>query len=398
MSAVTRPRSLQELFPVTERSESAHHNPAPHCCNPRCPFFHHSNAQDISWRADHGWYLTRAFGEVARYRCRWCGKTFSDQTFKVDYYVKHPVDYIPLIRALVATSGQGNMSRFSGLRYELIQNRFERLARFFLALHAAMRNQIRREEDFVLDGFESFAASQFFPNNVNLIVGGASEYIYQMGFAQLRRKGAMSRHQKARRQQLESTFGKAPPKAVEESVVRLLQDLCGWLRGKGFGPKRLSTDQHKGYVRALKRVAQASSLLHHHQYSSKAARSVGSALFAVNYVDRQLRKDQANHVRESVQFARCPAAMMNRLTIYQGYHNYLMPRRVREQRKGNWMTRAQALGLNPTSIWATICELWGKRIFLHKTPLWQEEQRTWLMSWRNEGIRLGRRVPYYIRI
>ena len=398
MNIASLPFSLQDLFPVTKRSESPHSNPAPHCSNPRCPYFYHNNPQDTRWRADHGSYLTRAFGKVPRYCCRLCGKTFSDQTFKVDYYVKHPVDYIPLIMALVATSGQGNMSRFTGLRYELIQNRFERLARFFLALHAAVRNQITREEDFVLDGFESFARSQYFPNNVNLIVGAGSEYIYQMGFAQLRRKGAMSGEQKARRQELESTLGKAPPKAVEDSVVRLLKDICTWLRGKGFGPTCLRTDEHKGYVRSLKRVAEASSLLHHRQYSSKAPRNVGSPLFAVNYVDRQLRKDQVNHVRESVQFARCPASMMIRLAIYQGYHNYLMPRRVREQRKGNWTTRAEELGVEPRRIWATISDLWGKRIFLLKTSLWQEERQTWLMSWRNEGIRLGRRVPHYIRI
>ena len=372
-------------------------NPAPHCSNPECPFFDHRDPSDTSWRTDHGSYSTAAFGEVPRYRCRRCGRTFSNQTFKVDYYVKHPVDYIPLIKALVATSGQGNMSRFTGLRYELIQNRYERIARFFLALHAAIRSEVRRQESFVLDGFESFSVSQYFPNNINIIVGSHTEFIYQMGFAQLRRKGAMSEEQKAEREGLEACFGKAPPKAVEDSVTRILQDICRWLRRKGFGPKYLVTDEHKAYVRALNRVAGARSLLWHKQYSSKAPRTTSSPLFPVNYVDRQFRKDQVNHVRETVQFARCPAAMMNRLTIYQGYHNYLMPRRVREQRKGNWQTRGEALGIDPRRIQATIESLWGKRIFYHKTALWQEERRTWLMSWRNRGIELGRRVPYYVR-
>lgn len=397
MNTADSPVSLEELASFTKQPYFAHHNPAPHCSNPECPFFYWRNTLDTSWRADHGSYSTAAFGEVPRYQCLWCGKTFSDQTFKVDYYVKHPVDYIPLIKALVSTSGQGNMSRFSGLRYELIQNRYERLARFFLALHAALRTHIEHEEDFVLDGFESFAVSQYFPNNINIIVGADSELIYQMGFAQLRRKGAMSDEQKARRKELEESLGKAPPKAVEDSVTRIVEDICLWLREKRFGPKRLRTDEHKAYVRSLKRVAEAQVLLCHEQYSSEAPRTVGSPLFPVNYVDRQFRKDQINHVRETVQFARCPAAMMNRLTIYQGYHNYLMPRRVRAQRKGNWRTRGEALGIDPKRIWATIVSLWGKRIFYHHTALWQEERRTWLMRWRNVGIELGRRVPLYVR-
>ncbi|MGA7615669.1 MAG: hypothetical protein WBX15_10885, partial [Thermoanaerobaculia bacterium] len=328
MNTPTIPDSLQELVPFTSRPKFAHDNPAPHCSNPDCRFFHHCDPEDTSWRADHGSYFTLAFGQVPRYRCLSCGKTFSDQTFRVDYYVKHPVDYIPLIKNLVSTSGQGNMTRFTGLRYELIQNRYERIAHFFLALHAAIRKQILREEDFVLDGFESFAGSQFFPNNLNIIVGAQTEFIYQMGFSQLRRKGAMTDEQKARREELESCLGKAPPKAVEDSVTRILQDICSWLLGKGFGPKRLKTDEHTAYVRTLRRVAQAPGLLRHERYSSKAPRTLGNPLFPVNYVERQLRKDQVNHVRETVQFARCPAAMMNRLTIYQGYHNYLMPRRV----------------------------------------------------------------------
>ena len=396
MKTTIIPPCIEDLVPYTKRPKFLHDNPAPHCSNPVCPFFYHANPCDTSWRVDHGSYSTKAFGDVPRYLCLYCGKTFSDQTFKVDYYVKHPVDYVPLLKSLVATSGQGNMSRFTGLRYELIQNRYERLARFFLALHAAMRKHIEREEDFVLDGFESFAVSQFFPNNVNILVGSRSELIYQMGFSQLRRKGAMTEEQKAERQELESQLGKAPPKAVENSVARILEDICGWLKAKGFGPKRLITDEHKAYVRSFNRVPEAAAMLAHEQYSSKAPRTFNNPLFPVNYVDRQFRKDLVNHVRETIQFARCPAAMMNRMTIYQGYHNYLMPRRVAQQRKGNWVTRGEVLGVDPKRVWATIMSLWGKRIFLHKTMLWQEEQRTWLMSWRNRGIPLGRRVPLYV--
>ena len=397
MNTLPAPAPLRQLARLRKKPRFASENPAPHCTNPACGFFYHQEPADTSWRTDHGCYFTRAFGHVPRYRCRGCGTTFSDQSFKLDYYVKHPVDYLPLLRALVSTSGQGNISRFTGLRYELIQNRYGRLARFFLALHAVVRSELSTEEDFVLDGFESFSLSQYFPNTINLLVGADSQLIYQMGFSQLRRKGAMSDAQKQRRGQLESQLGKAPPKAVEDSVVRMLEDICKWLRSKGFAAKQLKTDEHKAYPRALKRVADAASLLKHQQYSSKAARTVTNRLFAVNYVDRQLRKDLVNHVRETVQFCRCPAAMMIRLTNYQGYHNYLMPRRVRSQRAGDWSTRAEALGVGTAKLWESIVKLWGKRVFYHHTDLWQEEQRTWLLQWRNQGIRLGGRIPLYIR-
>ena len=38
--------------------------------------------------------------------------------------------------------------------------------------------------------------------------------------------------------------------------------------------------------------------------SGKAARTKNNRLFAVNYLDREIRKDNASHVRETVQFSR----------------------------------------------------------------------------------------------
>ena len=397
MNNLSIPRILADQRQTTDFASIDDFSP-PHCVNPQCSFFGHTNSTDTTWWVPHGEYETKAFGSVPRFRCLNCGKTFSRQSFSIDYYVKKPVDYIGLITSLVSTSGQGNMTRFTGFRYELIENRFERLARFFLALHAQLRSQIYADEDFVLDGFESFSHSQYFPNNINVVVGARSEFIYGMGFAQLRRKGRMTSKQKKKRVVLEQQWGKARSSAVELSVASLLSDLTKLLQGSGLGKKELRTDEHKAYPRAFKRAGGIDRYLDHQQFSSTEARTVTNPLFPVNYVDRQFRKDQINHVRESVQFARCPSAMMIRLTIYQMYHNYLMPRRVRQQRGGNWETRGELLGVPSQSVISALNALWGKRVFLQKSQLWVEEKHTWLMEWRNSRIPMGRYVPAYIKI
>ena len=397
MNNIPIPGILTDQLRITNSSHNDEFTP-PHCVNPQCCRFDHPGETDTCWWVPHGEYQTRAFGTIPRYRCLHCGKTFSRQSFSMDYYVKKPVDYIGLIVSLVSTSGQSNMTRFTGLRYELIQNRYERLARFFLALHAALRNQVSADEDFVLDGFESFTCSQYFPNNIQVLVGASSEFIYGMGFAQLRRKGRMTSKQKQKRSDLEHQWGKAPPKAVEMSVASLLDDLVKLLRGRGLEKKILKTDQHKAYPRAFRSICGIDANLDHQEYSSTAARTTANPLFAVNYVDRQIRKDQINHVRETVQFARCPTAMMIRLTIYQMYHNYLMPRRVRQQRRGDWETRGEFLGMHSKVFFAVLESLWGTRVFLNKTQLWAEERHTWLMKWRNSRIPMCRYVPAYIRV
>lgn len=377
-------------------AEFQQNNPAPHCPNPECRHFHHEDIHDTSWRKSHGYYETRAFGKVPRYRCTHCGKTFSNQTFLIDYWVKKPVSYLELLKPLLSASGQGNITRFLNLRCELVQNRYERLSRMMLALNAELRTQIRPDEDFVLDGFESFAKSQFYPNSVNIIAGSKSEYIYGMGFSQLRRKGQMTATQRQLRAELEARYGKAPPKATEMSVASLLENLAGLLHRNNITGSTLKTDEHKAYVRAFKRVPAAAACLMHEQHSSRKPRTTGNPLFPVNYCDRQLRKDLANHVRESVQFARCPSAMMTRLCLYQMYHNYLMPRRVAQQRKGNWQTRGEFLGVSRKLFHETLVRVLGRRVFFHKHELWEEEKKTWRMSWRNQGIQMGRRVPQYI--
>ena len=398
MNTLTTPIDLLSPGMAADSAQTARFDPVPHCTNPRCPFFHHDNPDDSSWRRDFGSYETKAFGTVPRYQCKLCGKTFSTQSFSLDYWVHKPVDYLPLIISLVSTSGQGNMSRFTSLRYEVIQNRCERLCRLFLSLHAHLRSLFTPEEPFALDGFESFSRSHYFPNNINLLVGADSEFIYGMSFSQLRRKGRMSEKQKLHREVLEARFGKARANEVEMGTASLINDLCTLLRSNKIETAVLRTDEHKAYPRALKRVEGSEELITHEQYSSRAPRGMHNPLFSVNYVDRQVRKDQANHVRESVQFARCPAAMMVRLTIYQIYHNYLMPRRVRAQRKGDWETRGELMGLKAETVLQCLKRVWGRRVFLNKSSLWEAERMTWLLEWRNSMIPMGRRVPLHVRV
>lgn len=116
-----------------------------------------------------------------------------------------------------------------------------------------------------------------------------------------------------------------------------------------------------------------------------------------NYIDRQFRKDQANHVRETVQFARCPQAMMSRLTIYQVYHNCFSPWRVKQWRQKDYRTRVEMMGMSSGRLAQLVDQVWGRRVFRAKCDLWEEEKTTWDMGWRNPGINIGRHIPAYIQ-
>jgi transposase-like protein len=367
----------------------------PHCPNPACSCFHAPPAHP--WHIRYGCHRTRAFGTVPRFRCKVCGRTFSTQTFSLDYYAKKRICYTTLLIHLVTASGLLDMARHLTVRVESIENRFERLARCCLALHRDILARLPMRENMAADGLESFSCSQYYPNHITVFAGSDSEFIYTLGFANLRRKGRMTAAQKKKRALLEAT-GKADPKALERSFLNLLTDLKKHLSAQGVTPATLFTDEHRAYRRAVSRMPDFPLFFRHVTLSSKEPRVKNNPLFPVNYVDRQIRKDVSDHARETVQFARCPSALMARMSVYQFYHNCCLPRRVRESRRGNTETHAQRAGLPREQLDAVVRRHWGKRVFLQKLTLGSEDLKTWMCAWRNPGVPFGRYIPKYIAV
>jgi transposase-like protein len=366
----------------------------PHCPNPQCPCFRHPVGKN--WFIHFGFHNTKLLGRVPRYRCKACGTTFSDQTFSWNYHVKKLIDYQVLLDHLVTASGLNDIARKLHLRVESIQNRYERLARYCLAVHSDLIKELPFNEDMAADGFETFSRSQYYPGHINIVVGSRSEFLYTQGLANLRRKGRMTKSQKRYREELEKRGGRPDPKAVEKSLGNLINSLVQVMNKKGVGGKILFTDEHKAYPRALRRVKDFSACFRQKTISSKALRTPENPLFPVNYVDRQFRKDLSDHTRETVQFSRCPSAMMSRLAVYRYYHNCCIPRRVSEMRKGNGETHAERAGIAGGYLQEVKEKYWGKRVFLQKIDLSEEERKTWLCEWRNPGVEMGRYIPRYI--
>jgi hypothetical protein len=388
------------FYPATldTKAELSQMSDFPHCPNPSCPHYHCPPAGN-TWFVYHGSYMTKVVGQVTRYRCTKCGRTFGYRTFHVDYYTKKTISYAELMAHVVCTAGEGNICRFHNLREDLVLNRFERLSRLLLHLHTLVRKELLStfpETTLVLDGFESFSHSQYHPNNINILAGKEYEFIYGLGLSVLKRKGRMTRKQKLKRDILEKA-NKTDSKQTLNSVRNLLQGLKVAIGGEAGGRRILITDDHKTYPRSLDLVDPLRTFYSHISISSKLYRNYQNLLFVVNYLDRQIRKDSANHVRETIQFAQCPQAMMAKLTIYQVYHNCISPWRVKGWRGGDKRSRAQMMGMSSERIEALLRSVWGKRPFRGKSELWEEEQKTWDMKWENPGRPIGRYKPKYIR-
>ena len=371
-------------------------NTVPFCPNPLCRL--HMSAPDARWFTRAGHHDTKAFGAVPRFKCSSCGTTFSTQTFALDYYAKKVVEYRDLLDRHVGSMSLRGIGRAIGVGRGTVQNRIDRLARQALALHAQLRPLARRNEDVCADGFVSFDVSQFFPNEITISLTADSRFVLDLSHATRKRSGSMSASQKVRAAGLYSRV-----RFERGAVERTFRDVLGSLADeRPPAPRRplvLITDEKKEYPRVLHRSAlwkdqDEEHRVAHIQVSSKLPRTFHTPLFASNYLDREIRKDQANHHRESTCFSRNVANGMSRLALYLVHHNYrkkyLIKARVDDRR-----VHGEVAGIDRELIEASLEAMFRERVFLSRMSLAGTLERIWRKDFTTPLADAPEYVPAY---
>ena len=90
------------------------------CPNPAC--LYHEAAPKGRWFLRLGFYHTKCFGNVPRYRCKSCGHSFSSQTFSLDYFAKKILDYRQIERLVSSSMSQRALSRHFKVSLGTINN------------------------------------------------------------------------------------------------------------------------------------------------------------------------------------------------------------------------------------------------------------------------------------
>lgn len=356
------------------------------CPNKRCPLHVDPDASEsrtlrrVDWFKRSGTYMTKVRGEVQRYTCKRCGRGFSDQTFSLDYYVKRTINYTRLADSLESCASVRACARTLRCSCDSVTNRTSRLARQCISVHTRLLATFEQQEDVAADGFESFAVSQYHPNNIHLAVGSESQFLYFCDYVTIRRKGRMTGVQERIREALEKLY-RPCPQALTDSFGELLGHLENRYNSSDHRPMVLHTDEKAEYRRALVKNerlcrAIAEKSFAHNQISSRAKRTQANPLFPVNYLDRELRKDLAEHVRETVRFARNVNHSMERLWIYAYRHNFTKRFRINDPVAVQRTHGEEAGGQLKTMKWLAR-GLTSRRQFLSFQKLNEAEDRVW---------------------
>jgi transposase-like protein len=308
----------------------------PHCPRSDCRF--HTCADGWRW-VRHGFFTRQCRPQrIQRFRCRHCGATFSSQSFSTTYYLKRPELLAALFHRLLSCAGYRQIAREARCAASTLVGQAARLGRHAL-LYLAAHRPPAPSEPLVIDGFESFAYSQYQPLHLNLAVGAHSHYVYAFTVATLRRKGRMTAGQKRRRQALEQDHGRPDPKALELAMADLIRIAAPL-------PQALTirSDEHPAYPRALRRLT--GYQVQHECTPSVQARTTGNPLFPVNLMDLLLRHNSANHKRETIAFSKRHQGAIERAALLILWRNFSKPFSENHDRG----TTAMRVGLTATPL------------------------------------------------
>jgi len=382
------------------------HSP-PFCPNPFCPLHdphqagRAAGAMNRSWYLRKGWRFNAHAQRVQRYQCRRCRRYFSDRTFHIDYWGKRQLDYRRLLTMMSSCMSLRAMARAFHCAPKTVDNKLSRLTRQAVAVHTLLTEGKSLQEDLIADGFESFTVSQYFPNNFNLLAGEGSQFLYYFNYAQLRRKGRMRDSQKRRAESLR----KKVPIADRQILTRFAELIIEAVKLQRNSPPRsllrIHTDEKTEYALVLSqgsfgfRDRKEGYRIIHQRTSSRQRRDTSNPLFSVNYMDREIRKDLAEHVRQSTRFGRNVNSAVGRMELYLFYHNFLKPFRLNKRRR-TYRTHAEAAGFERANI-DRLLGMWMRRRFF-KTHLRLDlhHEKVWRRAYSTPGKLLTDVVAQYV--
>jgi IS1 family transposase len=223
----------------------------PFCPNAECPNHEMQSKRIIPWYTKQGYFTSQLQGKSQRYQCKTCDLHFSNRSFQLDYFTKKKVPIQQIFFAINNGSGIRMLARQLKVNPSVIINRLQRLARQSIGLMAQLFDSKPINEDLAVDGFESFVYSQYFPNNYTIAVGNDSQVLYDVDYALFRRKGRMTKGQKAFCQKLYEQYP-IESGQISQSFYRIIGTILEkWSWNQESEPKTLFTDEHRSYQNTL---------------------------------------------------------------------------------------------------------------------------------------------------
>ena len=260
---------------------------------------------------------------VQRFLCRECRRTFSVQTFRLDYRLKKPRLHLELLGAFVSKVTHRQAARILGCNRKAVAHRLLLLGEHCRAFHAWRLDLFRQRGglrgSFQLDELETFEHSRrLAPVTMPVLIERQSYFVVDLRAAALPCRGGLSKADQLRKALREKVAG------VRRSGSRDAVGKCFERLAEVHAPEgkvRVQTD-HKGTYRTIL-VKQFGSRLHYTRHSSKAKRDYQNALFPINHTLAMLRDGISRLVRRTWAASKLRQRLEQHAWIWTVWRNYV---------------------------------------------------------------------------
>ena len=320
---------------------------------PRCPY--RACAEHLAPRSHfctpHGWYRAKCRAAlVPRFRCRVCRRTFSRQTFRMDFR-DHKPDLNPrLFSSLASGVGLRQSSRNLRLSRRCTELKFRKIARHLRCLNLNLRGPLPEGSSFQLDEFESYEGRRNTrPLSIPVLIEAKSRYVVWAESATIRPRGKMTATRQKAMAADQKRFGhrRDRSRASLRRTFRRAADLA-----KNLSKVLLETDKKASYV-GLAVEAFGANRLVHEQTSSRLARTIANPLFPINQTEAIARDLTGRLRRESWLVSKQRRYLDLGLQVFITYRNY-----IRRRFNFDRASAAERLGFVPRRLTETEVLSW----------------------------------------
>ena len=342
----------------------------PRCPYPGCSQFTHPRPR---FYHRHGFYTARCrAGPIPRFRCKTCRRTFSRQSFRMDYCDHRPDLNRKLFELVTSGVGLRQCSRILGLSRRCLELKARKIGRHLRRLNVNLLGPLPPGSMLQLDELETYEGRRNTrPLSVPVLIESSSRLLIWAESAPIRPSGRMTPARRAAIAEDELRFG--PRRDTSHRSVRRTFERGAQLTGD-LARIILITDEKPSYVPLARRIFGAGRLAHG-RTNSKLPRTTCNPLFPINHTEAMARDLMGRLRRESWLVSKRRRYLDIALHVFIAYRNFV-------RRRYNWDERspAQVLGLLPRRLSPGEILSWrqdGSRLSIHPLARRAESVEQW---------------------